>query len=305
MVPPSDRTFDFVLVGAQRGGSTQLSACLRDHPQLSLAADEVPYFEDPFFLRSSTSALAPLFEAARPGQRVGIPCPSYLGRSEVAARLKAHSPDARVIAVLRDPVARAISAYFWYVQFGMLPLVPLAEGMAALLDGWTDRRYPQAWEVLDWSFYGRHLRPYVELFAGRMVVLGNGELDRPGTYELLYEALDVERHHRPAPRASRRNEGVYDLRRLRLLRARRRFAWSWADTERYEHRPRRLRRPLRFLPNAMIVGLDRLVLARLLGNRAPCLPLELARRLEAHYARDVALLESLVPGADRLRASWR
>ena len=90
------------------------------------------------------------------------------------------------------------------------------------------------------------------------------------------------------------NAGVYDMRRLRVLRARRRFAWSWSDQTEYHYQPRRLRRPLHFLPNAAIVGFDRLVLARLYGNEQPRLDPELTARLRAVYRDDVGVLEELL-----------
>jgi hypothetical protein len=95
---------------------------------------------------------------------------------------------------------------------------------------------------------------------------------------------------------------VYDLRRLRFLRARRRFAWSWEGVTVYEHRARRLRRPLRFVPNAAIVAVDRLVLARLFGNGTPRLRPDLEARLRNVYAGDVLALARLL---DRDLTAWR
>lgn len=306
--PPEEQgkgpsSVDFVIVGAQRGGSTQLSASLADHPEVFLSPDEVPYFEDPFYLRSSPSALAELFAPARPGQRLGIHCPSYLGRPEAAGRIRASAPSARILSVLRDPVARSLSAYFWYMQFGMLPLQPPEVGVRRLLDGWADPAYPQAWEILDWSLYGRHLAPYLELFGPEQVlVLLSEELDGARTLSRLHTFLGLDPRPPPGAHQRTRNEGVYDLRRLRVLRARRRFAWSWAETSTYSYQPRRLRRPLRFLPNAAIVGLDRLVLSRLFGNEVATLPRALEDRLRDHFTDDVRMLEDLV---DRDLSTWR
>lgn len=291
------------MVGAQRAGSTHLGARLRDHPDLFLCPDEVPFFEDPFYLTTPPSALAPVFARARPGQRLGIQRPDYLAKPECAARIRSFAPAAKILAVLRDPVARAVSAYFWYVQFGLLPLAPLDEGMERLLEGWTDSAHPHAQEVLEYGFYGRHLRTYLEVFGRELVlVLLNEELDSPAALAGLYRFLGADERHRPGPLPRRTNAGVYDLRRLRLLRARRRLVWHWDDTDRYHYAPRRSRRPVRLLPNAAIVGFDRLVLAAVLGNSRPALDGTLAAALEELYADDVGLLESLL-GRDL--SAWR
>src|SRR5439155_16486860 len=130
-----------------------------------LEADEVPYFEDPFYDRSPPDAFAAVFASADPHRRWGIHRPDYLGLEPCAARIHAYDPNCRIVVALRDPVSRAVSAYFWYVQFRMLPLVPLNEGLRRLLDGWTDDDAPHATEILDFGRYGHHLQRYVDTFG--------------------------------------------------------------------------------------------------------------------------------------------
>jgi len=291
-----------VVVGAQRAGSSHLSACLGDHPDIYLCPDEVPYFEDPFFANTPPSALAPAFARARAGQRLGIHRPEYLARPECAERIHEHSPDSRIVVVLRDPVARAVSAYFWYVQFGLLPLEALDTGMERLLGGGDDPAYPRAHEIIDFGMYGHQLRRYLDDFGpDQVLVVLATELDDPDTYVRLWRYLDVDPDHRPPPPDHRANAGVYDLRRLGVLRSRRRLAWSWDRATRYEYKARRMRQPLRFLPNAAVVGFDRAVLSRVFRNSSVQLRPDLAERLRAVYATDIALLSSLL---DRDLSAW-
>lgn len=293
---------DFVIVGAQKAGSTQLGACLHDHPDVLLCADEVPYFEDPFYLNTPASELNRVFAGARDGQLRGIHRPEYLVRPECPARIKADAPGARILAVLREPVARAVSAYFWYMQFGLLPVEPLDVGLARLLDGWSDPGFPHAGEVIEYGFYARHLRRYLDTFGRAQVhVLLSGELGDQRQVAAVYRFLGVDSGHVSSALTRRSNEGVYDLRRLRVLRARRRFAFSWDSTTRYTYRPRRLRKPLSLLPTVTIVGLDRVLLARLFGNGKPILAPHLHGRLRQHYADDVADLAVLL---DRDLSAW-
>ncbi|HEX2699644.1 MAG TPA: sulfotransferase [Acidimicrobiales bacterium] len=303
MTGVSDAPLDFVIIGAQRAGSTHLNASLHTHPEVFLCPDEVPYFEERFFSTTPPSVLRSVFAEAAPGQRLGIQRPEYLAAPGCARRIQAVAPDARILAVLREPVSRAVSAYFWYVQFGLLPLAPLDVGMARLLDGWADPAYPRAADILEYGLYGTHLRSYLEVFGPRRVlVLRQEDLRVAATFGRVYQFLGVAADH-PVPTLGRTtNAGVYDRRRLRVLRARRRFVWSWDSETTYSYRPRRLRRPFSFVPNAAVVGFDRMVLARLLGNRQPSVPPDLEARLCAFYADDLRLAESLL---DLDLSAWR
>lgn len=295
MTGAGNPSLDIVVVGAQRAGSSHLSACLGDHPEIYVCPDEVPYFEDPFFANTPPSALAAVFARARSGQRLGIHRPEYLARPECAERIHEHSPAARIVVVLRDPVARAVSAYFWYVQFGLLPLEALDTGMERLLSGAVDPAYPRAQEVIDFGRYAGQVRRYFDVFGpDQVLVVLADELDDAVTYARVWRFLDVDPDHRPPLPDRHANAGVYDLRRLRVLRTRRRLAWSWDRTTTYEYRPRRRRQRLRFLPNAAVVGFDRVVLSRVFGNGSAQLRPDLAERLRAVYATDIALLSSLL-----------
>lgn len=286
---------DFVVIGAQRSASTYVSACLRDHPGLFMCGDEVPYFEDPFFESSPVSALRAVFADAAPGQKLGIQRPDYLARAECPGNIRSLAPDARLLAVLRDPVARAISAYFWYVQFGLLPLVPLDVGLTRLLDGWTDPGYPRAFEILEVGHYGRHLTRYVDTFGSDQVLaLLDDDLADLDIFGRVYAFLGVDPAHRPTDVSRTTNAGVHDLRRLRFLRTRRRLAWSWDSVTQYSYVPRRRRRPVASLVSAGLVAIDRTVLARLLRSPRPTLDPGLLARLRATYVDDVSALASLL-----------
>jgi hypothetical protein len=269
-----------------------------------MCPDEVPYFEDPFYGASDPAELGRAVAAAQPGQARGIHRPEYLAKPECAPRIAADAPAARVLAVLRDPVPRAMSAYSWYVQFGLLPLVPLDEGLSRLLDGWTDPAYPRAAEVLEWGRYGAQL----ERFAGavgrdRMLVLLSDDMRAADFPAAAYRFLDVDPSFRPARVDERTNEGAYDPRRLRWLRARRRFAFSWDDERAYTYVPRRRRHPARSAVAAAFVGVDRYVLAHVFGGSRPDVPASLVSRMRAYYADDVDAVESFI--GRPVPAAWR
>jgi hypothetical protein len=114
---------DFVIVGAQKAGTTTLYGQLTAHPSVVPSVrKEVHYFDAPprpldhyrayFSRRSALSAIARRTGSARTGEAT----PFYLFHPAVPERLRRAVPDAKVIAILRDPVARAVSGYHHAVR---------------------------------------------------------------------------------------------------------------------------------------------------------------------------------------------
>ena len=116
----------FLLIGAQRGGTKTLYHYLLQHPQVLGAADkEVHFFDlryaeglDRYRAAFPTQASARRVERAHGAAAIGEATPYYLFHPAVPARVAADLPDVRLIAVLRDPVARAWSHYQHEVELG-------------------------------------------------------------------------------------------------------------------------------------------------------------------------------------------
>src|SRR6266576_1930600 len=102
----------FVIVGAQRCGTTYLYRLLDEHPEIEMAKPLWP--EPKFFLDDERYPLGlPYYESqffSEPETRVrGEKSTSYIESETAAQRIKATLPEAAVLVVLRDPVLRAIS----------------------------------------------------------------------------------------------------------------------------------------------------------------------------------------------------
>jgi hypothetical protein len=113
---PRPRVPDFFIVGNPKSGTTALYEMLRRHPQVYMpdlkepwffASDMRPRFQPP---RSASppETLADymsLFDAAAPGQRVGEASTAYLWSTTAARLIAEQRPDARIIAILREPAS--------------------------------------------------------------------------------------------------------------------------------------------------------------------------------------------------------
>lgn len=112
---PSHRLPDFFIVGHPKSGTTALYEMLRGHPQVFMPALKEPLFfsgevNDPRLshaknLPHTLDEYMSLFAEARPEQRIGEASPSYLKSHVAAERIAELRPDARIIAILREPAS--------------------------------------------------------------------------------------------------------------------------------------------------------------------------------------------------------
>src|SRR5215208_27541 len=113
---------DFLILGAQKAGTTALYAYLRRHPKITGPSwKEVSYFDrhysrGPSWYRGNF----PNFLRTR-GELVGEASPSYLFHPLAPQRVKELLPEARLVALVRNPVDRALSHYNHEVALGREP----------------------------------------------------------------------------------------------------------------------------------------------------------------------------------------
>lgn len=192
---PSDPRANFFLVGAPKAGTTSVDRLLRRHPQVFLS----PIKEPCHFCPDVAEQLAPsfrkkarvdipsyldsparqsiglawvtsfddyrrLFEGAH-GQPIIGECSTFYFSSKVAARnIHSYNPDARIMALLRNPVDRIRSHYEMDRAHGVThrPLLSLVEEELALGDeaNWGNSRF-----YVGASRYSRQLREFHRHFA--------------------------------------------------------------------------------------------------------------------------------------------
>jgi hypothetical protein len=116
------RAPDFLILGAQKAGTTSLFEWLRRHPQTRLPHEkELHYFNKPKV--PPLAAYRANFAAGRgSGRTRGEATPDYLFSPLVPERVVDAFDDLRYIVVLRDPVARAYAHYRMVVSWGLEPL---------------------------------------------------------------------------------------------------------------------------------------------------------------------------------------
>jgi hypothetical protein len=102
---------DFVIIGAIRSGTTSMARYLGAHPQIYMADQkEVRFFNSN--LDKGLEWYAMQFHKALPDQIAGEATPAYMSNSDAMKNMADLLPDARLIAVVREPASRAWSHYW-------------------------------------------------------------------------------------------------------------------------------------------------------------------------------------------------
>jgi Sulfotransferase domain len=296
--PEAERVLpDFVIIGAQKAGSTALMQQLRDHPEVYLPPGETRYFRDPWYQFQDPSVLSTEVATNKPGVlRRGIKCPDLLGLEHGPRRVVDALGPVQLIAVLREPVARAVSAYYWYMQWGYLPITAPEIGFRRLLDGDYSDASPRVAEILEFGLYGKHLARWLDLVPREnlLVLLDDALRGQPGqqlreTFQFLGVRADVPLRRRRA----NINSGVYSLDRLKFLQRRHRHIIREIPgfEGRYLQRPAT---PRGWVVDRSVAAVDRLLLARTYSNERPQLSADLQERLARYYRADIADLERLI-----------
>jgi hypothetical protein len=211
---------DFFIVGHAKSGTTALYEMLRGHPEIYLPDSKEPWFfasdmrprftppsagESPETLEDYLS----LFAAAGPRQRAGEASSSYLWSRTAAARIHDVQPDARIIAILREPASFLRSLHLQLLQTHVESQRSLRRAMsleAARRGGkHVPRRShrPQLLQYADHVRYVEQVRRYHELFGADRVLV------------LIYE--DFRRDNEATVRAVLRFLAVDDTRPIEVL----------------------------------------------------------------------------------------
>jgi Sulfotransferase domain len=115
----------FVIAGAQKCGTTTLHLLLGRHPQIFVSRPK----EIHFFDRKWDKGLDWYFEHFTPTPtqvHAGESTPTYMYDADSRDRMAKTIPDAQIILILRDPVARAYSHY-WHVRRHRMERMPTFE----------------------------------------------------------------------------------------------------------------------------------------------------------------------------------
>jgi len=155
---------DFIIIGAQKCGTTSLYQYLIQHPQIVPASQKEVHFFDLNFAKG-VDWYRQQFKSVSQDFITGEASPYYMFHPLVARRIYELFPQVKLIALLRNPVERAISHYYHEVRLGFekLSLEDAIAQESARLEG--------EWEkfLADETYYSYNHQHYTYLSRGNYV----------------------------------------------------------------------------------------------------------------------------------------
>jgi hypothetical protein len=208
----------FFMVGAARAGTTSMYDYLRAHPQIympptsagvagkepSFFCDLVPPWATKF--RDIDSYLS-LYAKGRGFAAVGDGSTNYLVAPESAGRIRERYPHAKILMILRDPVARAHSLYRYIAAWGFEDAPTFEKGLAREASRLGNERFIKEWQLLYHAFlyyhsglYADQVGRYLEAFPREqvhIVLFDDMKKDLLGTIQGVYRFLGVDPSFEP------------------------------------------------------------------------------------------------------------
>ena len=220
------RKIQLMIVGAQKSGTSSLLRYLAQHPEIHTHAQpEMPFFlQDREYTRGYAWAFAKYFAGEHPDNQIGdkqliAKNVMVMHSPEVMQRIYEHNPDIHLVVLLREPVARAYSAYWWARRRGWETIKTYEAALAA-----EEARLNEDW--FKWrqcayqynSIYYPHVKNLITQFGSNRVhciLTDDLKADAVAVSQHLFRHIEVasdftpvigERHNQAAlPRSERFN----------------------------------------------------------------------------------------------------
>jgi hypothetical protein len=186
---------NFLIIGAQKAGTTWLLRQLRQHPEVFMPSEEIHFFDKEHHYTNGLSWYKQFFEGVTTESAIGEKTPDYCWTNQPGAEghlpnvhrnIYETLPDAKLILLVRNPVDRAVSAANHLIRTRR---VPPQYSIDQLLVG-DKRDLAQTHGVLDYGRYHKHIQAYLNYF------------DRDQLLVLVFEEAVVDNPQRALERVA-------------------------------------------------------------------------------------------------------
>lgn len=193
------RPIQMMIAGAQKAGTSSLVRYLGQHPQVcTFPQREFSYFVNDDEYAEGYERIFPAYFANHCSEGMAIAAKSvgimYL--PEAMQRLHDHNPDVNLVFLLRNPVDRAYSAYWYARRMGWEPLNSFEEALEAgnerFQGNWLQERGCMYHER---GRYVEYLPLFFELFGreqNHIFLLKDLRMDTKGVCQHLFQVLGVD-----------------------------------------------------------------------------------------------------------------
>lgn len=178
---------NFLIIGAWKSATTSLHHYLGQHPDIYTSPGKQTYFfafegKDPQCcgpgdeehhrqrLIIDLMDYQALFQGVAEEKAVGEACSVYLYHPKAPERIKAHIPQATLIAMLRNPVETTYSAYMQQRRDGLEPVADFGQALHLEAERIRNNWRPM-WHYKTRGYYYGQLRRYYRLFDASRIHL--------------------------------------------------------------------------------------------------------------------------------------
>jgi sulfotransferase family protein len=176
---------NFLIIGAAKSGTTSLYHYLKQHPQVYMSPNKEPdffalegrklNFDGPDGKEATNRRIRrgcatnieeyrTLFRGVSDETAIGEASTWYLYSAQAPGRIKVHIPKAKLIAVLRNPVERAYSAFLYLRLRDQEPLSEFSQALQAEQIR-KSNNWDWWWYYKDIGFYYVQLKRYFDTFG--------------------------------------------------------------------------------------------------------------------------------------------
>ena len=281
----SKKLVDFFIIGVQKSATSSLAEDLEKHSSIAMPAKEVNIFLTENELKKNKRLLLNLFGLDR-SKLVGIKCPDYFSEPRSIHRIRRYNKDAKLIIIYRDPVERFVSAAFWYMQVGLLPVQDINSLIEECVFSGKDNTIWHK-QLIEYGFYGKYYDELVRVFPRENLLVIEQEKYRDNSVEIVERiwgflglgSVGVDLG------GSLKKQSIYNLSRLRLYSIfNKNFFYRFVENENVGYsvlRPKYFRIIFYFWK-----VFDNLFIEKMLANQKPVVRPDLLAALEKLYHDD-------------------
>lgn len=211
----------FLLCGGCASGCSQLTAAMKQHPDIFLPTNHRPephffYYSDEF-AKGFRYYLDKYFQETGENKAIGETSSSYMLGDDVPVRIAQYLPDIKLIFQIRNPIERAYAGYRATAFHG---LETLSFDDALIHESEREKKLTGRWkEVRPFAYIGRSLYAkkilnFRKHFPDNQILILKSEDTRKNpqkSFERVFDFIEVDSKFKPVLPPSYTNRSVIDL----------------------------------------------------------------------------------------------
>jgi hypothetical protein len=228
---------NFLIIGAAKSGTTALYYYLKQHPQIYMSSLKEPNFfafegEQLNFrdagdrearinqkVITNIEAYRDQFRGISDQKAIGEASPWYLYSPKAPERILNYIPEAKLIAILRNPVERAYSSFLHLIRDGREPIKDFAQALIEE-ESRIQNNYPPLWHYKQAGYYYPQLKRYFDRFDPKQISIylyENFQKDPIEVLQDIFQFLNVENSFVPEVSLKHNVSGIPKNQTLNML----------------------------------------------------------------------------------------